>query len=289
MGRHSIICLAVATVVALMATSSAAAAQLPPPGGFQLPASNGYSLRGFSFDGDPQGEKDAVLLLFNRKGSAVLFFAQKGVEVTETSITADFGRLGSIDLQFAPTGKAREEAPSCEPKETLAVDSGAYEGQVDFVGEEGFTEVHATRARGSAQFLVNIICADTVVEGVGGRAPGAQLRAHRRLPGGSLAFEAWKNSPTRPAWFEASIEERRGAIGIVRGVTARAGSGSFAFDVPAQTALLRPPSPFDGTGHFARAGKKPGRLQGNLSVDFPGRPNVPLANTRGSQIGRAHV
>lgn len=132
MGRRSIICLAVATVAALMATSVASAAQVPPPGGFQLPAANGYSLR-----------------------------AEKGVEVTEESIAADFGGRGSIDLHFVPTGKARKEAPSCQPRRSMAVDSGAYEGRVDLEGEEGFTEVHATRARGSAQFVLDLVCSET--------------------------------------------------------------------------------------------------------------------------------
>lgn len=284
MRRRSIICGAIATATVLMATAVASAAQLPPPGGFQLPASNGYSLRALSYDGEPRGEADSVLLLFSRKGSTVLYFAGKGVEVTEESIVADFGRLGAVDLHFVPTGSAREEAPSCEPRQSVAVDSGDYEGRVDFKGEKGFAEVHATRARGSAQLIANLICAETVVEGVGGNAPGAQLRVHRRLPGGNVAFEAWKNSPTRPARFGASIEERRGAIGILRGVSTKAGSQSFEFDVPDQTALLRPPSPFDGVGHFNRAGRRPGRLRGNLSVDFPGRPDVPLKGGRGSLI-----
>lgn len=283
MGRRSIICLAVATVAVLMATSVASAAQLPPPGGFQLPAANGYSLRALSFDGDPHEERDSVLLLFTRKGSAALYFAEKGAEVTEESIAADFGGLGSIDLHFAPTGKARKEAPSCQPRRSIAVDSGAYEGRVDFEGEEGFTEVHATGARGSAQFVLDLVCGETGSDGVGGHAPGAQLRAHRRLPGGNVSFEVWKNSPTRPARFEASIEERRGDIGILRGVSVKAGPQSFEFDVPAQTALVQPPSPFDGTGRFGRAGKKPGRLHGNLNVDFPGRRNVSIGG-RGSLV-----
>ncbi|HEX5989968.1 MAG TPA: hypothetical protein VFY75_07140 [Solirubrobacterales bacterium] len=284
MGRRSIICLVVASAALSMAASVASAAQLPPPGGFQLPASNGYSLRALSYDGDSRGEHDSVLLFFSRKGSAALYFAQKGVEVTEESIAADLGGLGSVDLHFVPTGKAREEGPSCEPGQSVAVDSGVYEGRIDFEGEEGFTEVHAARARGSAQFVLSLLCGMSIDEGSGGRAPGARLRVHRRGPGGNVAFEAWKNSPTRPAWFEASIEERRGAIAVLRGVSAKAGSSSFEFDVPEQTALVRPPSPFDGTGRFDRAGKKPGRLQGSLSVDFPGRSNVSLGGIRGSLV-----
>lgn len=285
MGRRLIVwlCLAALWVGALTATT-AAAAQLPPPGGFRLPAGNGYSLRVLSFDGDPQGEPDSVLLLFTRKGSGALYFTHKGAEVTEESISADLGALGSIDLRFVPTGKARQEAPSCEPEQTVAVDSGFYEGQVEFEGEEGFTEVHATRAPGDAHFVLNLLCGMSVDEGSGGNSPGAQLRVHRRRPHGNVSFEAWKNSPTRPAHFEASIEERRGPVGVLRGVSSSAGSGSFAFDISAQSAQIRPPSPFHGSARFTRQGRGPGKLRGRLSVDFPGHSNVPLSGTRGSLL-----
>jgi hypothetical protein len=284
MKRRSAICLAIAAIFALTAAHIASAASLPSPGGFRLPAGNGYSLRALSYDGDPNGQPDSLLLLFTRKGSAVLYFAHKGVEVTEESIAADLGGLGSIDLRFVPTGKPRDEAPSCDPKQTYAVDSGVYEGRVDFEGEEGFTEVHATRAPGDAQVVADLICADGADEGSGGNSPGAQLRVHRRRQHGNVSFEAWKNSPTRLAHFEASIEERRGAVGVVRGISSTAGPASFEFDVPAQTALIRPPSPFDGSARFVRRGQGRGTLRGSLSVDFPGHSNVPLAGTRGSML-----
>ncbi len=283
LGRRLLLALAVG-FTALTGSAVAATAQLPPPGGFRLPASNGYSLRVLSFDGDSHGEPDSVLLLFTRKGSAALYFTHKGADVTEESISADLGGLGSIDLRFVPTGKPREEAPSCEPKQTVAVDSGAYEGEVEFEGEEGFTEVHATRAPGDAHFVLNLICGMSVDEGSGGHSPGAQLRVHRRRQVGHVAFEAWKNSPTRPAHFEASIEERRGPVGVFRGISSSAGPGSFEFDVPAQSALVRPPSPFHGSARFVRPGRGPGKLQGGLSVDFPGHSNVPLAGTHGSLL-----
>lgn len=262
----------------------ASAASLPPPGGFRLLAGNGYSLRALSYDGDPQGQPDSLLLLFSRQGSSALYFAQKGVEVTEESISAQVGGLGSIDLRFVPTGKPREEAPSCEPKQTVAVDSGSYEGRVAFEGEEGFTEVHATRAPGDAHFVLSLICGGGVDEGFGGHSPGARLLVHRRRQQGNVALEAWKNSPTRPAHFEASIGERRGALGIFRGISSSAGPRSFVFDVPAQSALVRPPSPFHGSARFVRPGKGPGRLQGGLEVDFPGRSNVSLAGARGGLL-----
>ena len=282
MWRGSIIGLVVVLAMLLVA-ASATAALLPPPGGFRLQASNGYTLRGLSYDGDSRDENDALLLIFNRKGSAAFYVAQKDVVVTEESISADFGDLGSIDLHFVPTGQPRDDSPTCI-RHPIEVDSGAYEGHVEFEGEEGFTAVHATRALGDAKFTIGLICAGSGNEGAGGNSPGGRLLAHRKLRSGNVTFEAWKNSPTRPTWFEASIEERRGALAIVRGVSSSARPSSFEFDVPAQSARVRPPSPFAGAGHFTRPGKQPGVLRGRLSVDFPGRSGVSVTGARGSLI-----
>jgi hypothetical protein len=282
MWRSSIIGLVVVMAMLLVA-ASAAAALLPPPGGFRLQASHGYSLRGLSFDGDSRDENDALLLIFNRKGSVAMYVAQKDVVVTGDAISADLGDLGSIDLHFVPTGQPRDDAPTCIHR-PVEVDSGAYEGRVEFEGEERFTEVHATRALGDAKFTIGLICAGSGNEGAGGNSPGARLLAHRKLRSGKVTFEAWKNSPTRPAWFEASIEERRGALAIGRGVSSSAGPGSFEFDVPAQSARVRPSSPFAGSAHFTRAGKQRGVLRGRLSVDFPGRSGVSLTGARGGLI-----
>jgi hypothetical protein len=283
MGRRLIACLSLTAVLLGAGTSVASAGQLPAPGGFRVKASNGYTLRALSFDGDPHEKPDALLLFLSRKGSAALYAVQKGVEVTEESISADLGELGSIDLRFVPVGRPRDEAPSCEQR-SFEFDAGTYDGTFDFEGEEGFTELHAARVRGEAKFGLSLICGMGVDEGAGGHAPGARLSVNRRQAEEHTMFEAWKNSPTRPAYFEASIEERRGSMSIYRGISAKAGPGSFEFDVPSQTARVRPPSPFAGFGRFDRMGSGKGKIHGQLSVNFPGRSDVSLSGARGSLI-----
>ncbi|HEU5253834.1 MAG TPA: hypothetical protein VFU16_10975 [Solirubrobacterales bacterium] len=283
MGRVSIT-LATVVTLALQAVPTASAGELPPPGGLRLQASNGFELRALAHDGEGQGVPDSLLLIFSDESSAVFYAVRKGVEVTEGSISADLGGLGSVDLRFVPTGKPRDEAPSCEPERSYVVDSGAYEGRVEFFGEEGFTEVHATRAPGEARFLLSLLCGISSDYGIGGKAPGAQLRIQRRWPGGRVSFEASTNSPSAPVTFEASIEERRDDMAISRSIRLSAGPGAFDFDVPAQRARLQPSPPFSGVGRFARPGKGPGRLHGRLSVDFPGRSNVSLTGARGSLV-----
>jgi hypothetical protein len=280
MRGRSVICLCLVTMVGLLVASAASAASLLVPGGFRLEASNGYSLHALSYDGDPKGEHDVLLLFFSRKDSNVLYFARKGVEVTETSISADLGNLGSIELHFAPSGQPGEQRSACDQQQ-VEFDSGSYEGRIDFEGEEGFTKVHAASARGDLWFALNLICSKAVVEGFGGHSPGARLSTWRRWSHGKVEFEARKNSPTRPSRLRAEIDERRGNLLIARAVRSVAGPGAFEFDVPSQTARLRPPAPFAGVARFDRAGKQPGRLRGSLSVDFPGRSNVSLAGSRG--------
>jgi hypothetical protein len=276
------ICLWVLGAVAVLGAPAASADPLFPPGGFRLEAGNGYQLRAISYDGDPQGERDALILFVGRKGAGATYFVLRRVEVTETTIAADLGPLGSIDLHFVPSGKPEKEHASCD-FEQVEFESGFYEGQVDCEGEEGYTEIHASRAPGELQLALNLLCTGgPAVEGFGGDAPGASLRVRRDRPKGAVSLEVKTNSHTRPAYFRASIEERSPGLAIIRGASATGAAASFAFDVPAQSARLAPPRPFAGVAHFDSGNRSPGRLRGGLTVDFPGRSNVSLAGTRGS-------
>lgn len=280
-GRGVLLLCLVLLMAALPAAS--AAASLPPPGGFRLAASHGYRIHVLAFDGDPHEERDEVILFVDRKNASAIYFALKGVSVTETTIAADLGPIGSIDLHFVPTGVPREERSACSPQ-PIEFDSGFYEGSIDFNGEEGYTEAHATRARGEVRLAASLVCGGGLDEGFGGHSPGARLVTRRRWSNGKLEFEATKNSPSRPSRFLASIEEKHAGMGIERSVSAVGGPGAFDFDVPAQTASLDPPTPFHGIARFHRPGKLPGFLRGSLSVDFPGHSNVRLGNSRGSLV-----
>jgi len=279
------ICLLLLGALGAIGVAPAAAETPFPPGGFRLPASNGYSLHALAFDGDPHGEHDELILFVGRKGAGATYFALHQVEVTESTIAADLGRLGSIDLHFVPSGRSKKAHPRCEPRQSIEFDPGFYEGRIDFEGEEGFTAVHATRAAGELQLGLNLICpGGSVNEGFGGHAPGARLHLRRRWSDGSVELQARKNSLSRPTRLEATIEEHREGVFTFRYVAATGAPAAFDYDVPAQYARLAPPSPFSGTARFERSGKGPGRLHGALSVDFPGRSSVSLAGARGSLI-----
>jgi hypothetical protein len=259
----------------------AAAATLPVPAGFRLSAANGYSISALAFDGEQLGRPDGVILFVGQKDQGVVYIVRKGVVVTEGAVFAPLGALGSIDLHFVPSGKPRTETSACNQR-SYEFDSGFYEGRFDFEGEEGYTEAHRARVRGEVRLAASLICASIIDEGIGGHSPGARLQVRRNRDRGGIEFEATKNSPSRPARFHASIREWRGGMVILRDVSAEAGAGAFDFDVPAQTARLKPPVPFVGTARFLRGNGQQGRLQGNLSVDVPGRSGVSLGGATGS-------
>jgi predicted DNA-binding protein with PD1-like motif len=259
---------------AFAAAPAASAESLGAPPGFRLKASNGFSVHAIAFDDRGAGRHDTLLLLVARKHSVVFYVIH--ATVTESSITADLGAVGSIDVQFVPSGEVRAERTACKEK-PAKFDAGFYEGTIDVDGEQGFMHAHATRARGEIRVLGRLVCSGGVrSEGVGGHSPGAFLTIHGKVGGSKVEFAARKNSPTRVSRFEASIEERRGALSIFRGVSATGSANAFPFDTAAKAATVRPPAPFSGKAVYDGAGGPSRRLHGNLEVDFPGRSNVPL-------------
>jgi hypothetical protein len=205
--------------------------------------------------------------------------------VGPTSIEADLGALGRIDIDFVSSGESRVEHSDCGGKPVL-VDTGRYEGVIDLVGEEGYSEVHASSARGEVKEVLNLVCAGGPgSEGTGGHSPGGRLTVKHRQDR-RFEFSAMKNSPTRPARFTASVFERRGRLFIFRGVEATGRAGSFDFDVASGVANVNPPEPFTGEASYSRPSGKKARWQGSLSVDFPGDANVRLtgAGTRASLV-----
>lgn len=268
----------------LLASSSAAYASDPLiPSGFRLQASNGYTLTAIAFN-DPDGERDLIQLIMSKRHAAVLYLVP--AIVGPTSIESDLGSIGHIDVDFVSVGEPHMERSDCD-RESVLVESGRYEGTIELKGEEGYAEVRASTARADAKQLLNLICSGSLrSEGSGGNSPGARLTARtaKRRSARRFEFTAFKNSPTRPARFSASISERKGRMLTVRGVEATGPPKSFDFDVPTGTARLYPPEPFEGEAVYFRPAGKRDQWKGDLRVDLPGRANVRLAG-RGTRAG----
>jgi hypothetical protein len=161
------------------------------------------------------------------------------------------------------------------PKQ-IEVESGKYEGTIEFRGEGGFATARASRAAADAHVLLGLVCGESGSEGSGGHSPGARLTIHHDGPAERTEFVVRKNSPTRVARFAASIEERRGRIGIERQISSTAAPATFRFAFPAKTAVVRPGAPFHGAALYNGDRGKFNRVGGGLTADFPGHSGVHL-------------
>ena len=116
------------------------------------------------------------------------------------------------------------------------------------------------------------------------RARGAEL--YIRNPGLGPQMSVSKNGPDAAARISVGVSEYTNGIAIERFTGLRMPPGDFTFDPRLRTATVRPPVPFAGTASFVRDKKAGQRWSGDLTVDMPGRANVPLT---GSALRRTLV
>jgi len=272
--------LALAMVALVLAIAPAAEAEGEPDTGafnaFQIKGSNGYRVLVLA-SSRKQYRHGEVLILVFREGRSVAYFAP--ASVTDKRIDADLGALGRIAVEFVPKGKG-EFATGCESERRASYEKGFYEGEIELHGEEGYTEVSATRVAYSPRAPYMLVCGGYGSgEGRGRGIPGARLLARRELQGGNLVLEAIQNRPGAGVQLTASIDERRGDIGISREVAASYPAGSFHFDPALRSASLRGAEPFSGSAVFHRGAAPRNQWTGNLAVDFPGRSDVSLTGS----------
>lgn len=254
---------------------------------FQIEGSNGYSVEVSAYS-VPLEEEEGIAVAVTRKGSAAFYSAP--VRMTPTTIYADLGALGKVDLRLNPSGRQRTIPVRCSGGDTFTYEPGTYEGVLEFKGEEGYTKVRETRV--PLRPFLSSFCGGGSGSGesISDNEPGARLRgvsyAHRRI----LTFQVNKNRPSGvPTVFEASLRERRDGIRIYREVQGAAGSAVFRFDRDLRTATLSPPAPFSGSASLSRSrdSVRP-TWTGTLALDFPGRSNVPLAGP-GVHVSLVHA
>ena len=274
-------------IQALSSPSSVLAANpltpLPAPGSFKVKGSNGYSLFVFGAPAHKGQPATVGIFVLGKRNGAIY---EVPATVTKTSMQASFGALGEIAVTFHPSGRAKRVRPSCGGK-SFAFDSGSYEGTIRFNGEEGFTSVEATSAKGDLGFLLDILCPG--ISGVSGGSflPGAELNAYVGSSRQGAHVKVVKNRPSAAAHFEADVSEFHEGVSIGRFANAVEPAGTFVFDSKVQTATLHPSAPFSGTGRFNRAASPANRWSGNLTVDLPGRAGVKL-NDGGDHATLAH-
>jgi hypothetical protein len=256
MRRPSLLASATAIVFLLVAASAPAAS--PETGTIVnvelgLKASNGMRAQLETAD------DETVTLKLGREDRQVSYEV-KG-EVTEQGLKVRFGRLGLIDVAFAPTRTLSSTEPSegCtgEPR-TLR--EGTFAGTIDFTGERNFVRIEASQVEGSMSVISQWQCPEEPVALAStarplalssrGEKKAASLLAFGRRRGCTFAAGLHFSGGKARSVFYGFKAERREGMEIVRGVVARAGASAFVVDLTAGTATVRPPRPFRGLATF---------------------------------------
>lgn len=259
-----------------LAVASSATSQegafVPP--GFRLKSSNGFTIKLIALRGVMTSSVAFAIVEVSDGTSSVSY--STAATASEGLIEVDLGDLGRIAVSFHATGGTTTERSACDKRRALHVENGYYEGTIDFHGEEGYTEVEASRAKGDARMLLDIVCGAESESGTGPGLPGAELRVRGPRKSSLPSMIAVENDPRAPVQLEATAGEQRGEISIERTIRTKAPRTAFDYDGKLRTAVFEPPAPFSGRASFRRMGPHKSLWSGNLSVDLPGRSDVRL-------------
>jgi hypothetical protein len=261
-----------------------------------LRGSHGYaiSIEGFAVDGAPSEVSLTVRGAHETE-------AEYSVPATVSTqrLEANFGRFGRVSVRFTggpPHRRSRNKGCNLERESTRR---GSFAGTIRFRGEEGFTTVSASRARGSVVRTIDALCPHAKpAPPRRGRAPLSApdedtlhttvIEAGRKEPDGGTGFfyissnGVFNGEPERGAVGLASAEtfERRGRIEIERRGTFEMPARSLAVEEPAagvQAAMLAPPSPLAGSAEYSKEADEPAIWSGDLRVSLPGAESLSLA------------
>jgi len=276
--------LAIAVFALAPAPVRATDSDLKTAAAFKLRASNGYSIFALAFSQRADGRGEIVLFV-SRRQSVATYLAP--ATVTRARIQADLGALGKIALDVISSGRQKKVRPPCRTEpEVFDLEPQSYRGTFEFHGEEGYAEAVSSHPREYNRALLGLICDGSGSGEIRGQGlPGARLRLHERHGSSRLNLQANKNRPGARSRFEVQVREERRGIEITRQRTVWAGSAAFDFDRDLGTATLQPPTPFSGRAVFRR-GAASGQWSGDLTVDLPGRSDVPLT---GAGVGATLV
>lgn len=270
--------LACATALLAPAGASAVDSDLKYAFSFKLDGSNGYSIAAVAVNERADG-KGEIVLFVTRKGESATYLAP--AQLTATSLTANLGALGKVALEVTPSGHTKRVRSHCqEGPRFLKLEPKRFSGSFEFHGEGGYTEVTSGAPTDYTRFFADLLCGGVGRgESTGGGVPGARLRVRSQGERSRFELQANKNRPDKRSHLEVQVREERGAISITRSTAVWLGSAAFQYDPLLETATLRPPAPFSGVANFYRRLAPENRWSGNLTVDLPGRADVPLTGT----------
>jgi hypothetical protein len=264
------------TTVAVLAASPIASAK---PGYIIFPAERSSRLvvpgtQGFKVTIERIGGR-VELTASSQEGSAI--YVIRPVERPADRIEATFPGLGRVSVRFQPSGEPHLAAGFCKRRGSIE-QSGTFRGTISFEGEQGFTKVAASHARGYVYRSFKEVCK---VSGHATDTPGYSLTAIARSSRKQIAFNTFRATDSvfgDDTLHFVSLAEKRLGMLIARVAFARGQASSFVIEGPSarpDSAAVMPPSPFSGTASFRASG---GMIewQGTLAVNLPGAGTVQL-------------
>jgi hypothetical protein len=273
-GARKSLAATLAVVVLILAVASGAGAAKPFGGAFVLHATHGFGVAGLI------GAKgsDVELNLFVDRANERANYTVRGTR-DGAGFDFDLGALGQVEVEARPTGHMERMRPRCGRPFTL--EGSSFVGTIEFHGEEGFTEAHSQATPLRYDLLADLVCGLSIEgEEFGGGILGARLRVARK---GGPKLQVNANHRGAAVRYEAQITERRSGLTIDRSVGGHLPGGAFGFSPTLTAASFTPGAPFSGSatyrGFAPQRGTRPahGAWRGNLTVDFPGHADVPLA------------
>lgn len=255
-------------------------------GAFRLKGSNGFSVFAIAVSKPNFKHGEMALFVGGKSGSAIYLAPAK---VEPTAIEADLGPVGRVDVDFEPSGPPERVYARCEEFGSVLFEPGFWVGTIVFEGEEGFTRVEVARTKATLDPFFELGGCGATLIGETSRpdVEGARLIARFASAHETRFLQANKNRQGARVHLEADVEERHDGLVVDRQTDGYFPSAAFGFGPSLRTATLAPPGPFAGHATFHRNAKPANRWTGNLTADFPGRADVPLAG-RGFKAALGH-
>jgi hypothetical protein len=217
---------------------------------------------------------------------AVTAYVARGT-VTPRRIAAPFGRLGSVDVRFRPSGQVVEShfRRHCRGADHLTSRLGVFVGSVRFHGEKRFLRVRAHRAKGSVRSPLHLDCAGGAIPLASQSRRARPVRTHADAVPTFLTV-GWRHvvDSTELLAFAAGkatlllvVDEKSlGTMAELRYALSVAPTKALTANEALTAATLKPPAPFDGKGTYSAAPDGSTQWSGSLSVVFPGAPRLSL-------------
>jgi hypothetical protein len=237
---------------------------------FTVQASHGYEVTIFS-SRFSEGLQDLAVFASSSRSTAIY---RVPATVTRKSVRAEVGSLGKVAVRAVRVGRKPVLLRSCDGEGQWRIARLAFEGVIEFHGEEGFTDVEAKRAPFDYRTFREFACA-------GGRPPGkeptgARLDLHRPEEANELFMHATRLRPGRATEVSVQVDDYDSELETTRATKVIAGPAAFRFDPRLRSATLVPPAPFTGHATYRRGAPPARRWTGNLTVDLPGDSDYPL-------------